>query len=355
MFDYDSLIAGRTLAAAALQFETQGFIVITGIERVLADRFKPLIAERLGVDEKGLEKILAPDAPAIVLPEEIRERLARIHTPPELADGLVGALQPLLRQLIGPFVHVSNGFHGQFKGDDTQPIDRGGYREEAKFLEVHRPYLVHQDFTGGSVPTSPAGLTLWTPLNSCPDWNVRFWPGSHRHGLLCQRFQPLDDPRLEAFARYFDFEARAGTAVIFNALLLHSSSNPGPRRRVSCDIRFFPLTGFLPTQPRLLDGDPVGALHAGLERGDGPTLSAPLREALAFLGQGRIDPEVPPLSILNWANYVTALLTEGPDAARPHLDRFVNAKQGWEPAEAYYPRLHNRPVYPQPLPARVVA
>ncbi len=350
-FDFAALRSGERLEAAARAFEDDGYFLVSGLGSTFIDLFTPIIAERLQVGAAEMARILEPDSPAMVLPEETRQRMSRIDTPPPLAEALVQHLAPILERLTGPFQQVSSNFHGQFKGGDTTTTNYGGYHGDTKYLEVHRPYLIHQDFTAGSIPTSPAGLTLWTPLNLCPDWTLRLWPGSHLHGMLCRKFPALDDPKLSAFRPHFDVQARPGTAAIFNAMLMHATSNPGPRRRLSCDIRFFPLTGFVPSKPRVIAKKPLKAIREALERGDGPTLQAPLREALAFLGQGRVDAAVPPLSILNWANYVTALLQDGAEAALPHLVRFVNTRLGWEPPEAYLQPLHNRPVHAQTLTA----
>jgi hypothetical protein len=168
--------------------------------------------------------------------------------------------------------------------------------------------------------------------------------------MLCRQFPPLDDPGLAGFRPPVDVPAREGTAVVFNALLLHATSNPGPRRRLSCDIRFFPLTGFVPSEPRVIGDRPLRAIHAALERGDGPTLQAGRREALAFLGLGH-PTEVPPYSILNWANYLITLLTNGAAAALPHLVRFTNTELGWDAPDAYFPTLHDRPLQQVPLRA----
>jgi len=132
--------------------------------------------------------------------------------------------------------------------------------------------------------------------------------------------------------------------VIFNAMLMHATSNPGTKRRLSTDLRFFPLTGFVPSEVRSLVADPKEALHDGLARDDGVTLQAPLREGLAFYGEWKPDAAVPALSILNWANYIAVLLKDGADAALPHLSRFVNEDLGWDKVDAYLPALHNRPV-----------
>jgi hypothetical protein len=344
-FDFKRLASGASLEAAATAFHEDGYFLITGLGSTFIDLFTPIIAERLQVGAAEMANILAPDSPAIVLPEETRQRMSRIDTPPSLADALITHMTPILNRITGPFQQVSSNFHGQFKGGDTTTTNYGGYHGETKYLEVHRPYLIHQDFTAGAIPTSPAGLTLWTPLNACPDWTLRLWPGSHRHGMLCRKFPALDDPKLAAFPPHIDVQARPGTAALFNAMLMHATSNPGTRRRLSCDIRFFPLTGFVPSTPRAIAKNPMAAIRSGLERNDPDTLREPLLEALAFLGQGTVTPDVSPRSIFNWSNYVTVLTSKGAEAALPHLVRFVNIDEGWEPSEAYLEPLHNRPIH----------
>ena len=105
----------------------------------------------------------------------------------------------------------------------------------------------------GQPPTSPSAVTLWVSMNSCPDWTVRFYPASHRQGLLCNDFLELDDQRLAALEKPIEVHAKIGTGVLFNALMLHGTGNPGSQRRVSCDIRFFPLCAFLPSTVHFLD------------------------------------------------------------------------------------------------------
>ncbi|MEP6999582.1 MAG: phytanoyl-CoA dioxygenase family protein, partial [bacterium] len=262
MLRLDALTA-ENVAAAAQQFEEDGYFILEGVADDITSLFKPIVAERLGVSAAEMEEILDPNSPPVVLPVEVRQRMSRIDTSPVLAKALLALLEPVISRLIGPIVHVSSNFHGQFKGGEVKPVDHGGYDPNAQYLEVQGQYLIHQDFSGAAIPTSPAGITLWTPLNSCPDWNLRLYPGSHRHGLLCQQWLKLEDPRLSPFRPPIDIQAQAGTAVIFNSLLLHSSSNPGPRRRLSCDLRFFPLCGFLPSTPHILGSQPLRVLRTG--------------------------------------------------------------------------------------------
>lgn len=348
-------LAGATLEAAARHYEEHGFFIVEGVDEAITRHFKPLVAERLQVSAPVLETMLDPESPPVILPVETRQRLSRITSTPELAAALLENLEAVFTRLLGGFVHVSTTFHGQFKGGEVKPVDHGGYDPNAQYLEVQGQYLIHQDFAGAAIPTSPSGLTLWVPLNSCPDWNLRIYPGSHRDGLLCHEWLKLDDPRLAAFGEPLDLPATADTCVIFNSLALHSSSNPGPHRRVSCDIRFFPLTAFLPSQVHLLGRDPLGTLREGLARADGPTLKAPHLETAAFLGHMTAPVSCPPYSIVNWANYLAVLLSGRPDDALPHLARFVNTERGVDTVDTYAAKFHNREVHRETLSVLLAA
>lgn len=338
-------LSGSNLEAAAQHFETHGYFMLEGVSDAITRHFKPLVAERMMVNDEELERILDPESPPMVLPEEVRKRMSRIDSTPELQTALLGNLSGMFRRLMGPFVHVSSTFHGQFKGGDAPPVDHGGYNANAKYLEVQGQYLIHQDFAGAALPTSPCGVTLWTPLNSCPEWNLRLYPGSHRHGLLCQEWMKLDDPRLASFGAPIDIKAERGTAMVFNALLLHSSSNPGYRRRVSCDIRFFPLCAFLPSRVHVLGEEPLVDFRRGLERADGPTLRAPHLEAAAFMGLRREPEACEPHSILNWANFVQSSVQGDQARALRDLTRFTNTEQGIDGVDAYAHKFHNQPIH----------
>lgn len=344
MFRLDDLTTD-TLAAMSRQFEDDGYLMIDGASDAITSLFLPIVAERLGVDEAAMADILDPYSPPVILPLEVRQRMSRIDTSAGLATSLLAVLEPLILRLLGPIVHVSSNFHGQFKGGDVKPVERGGYDPRAQYLEVQGQYLIHQDFSGAAIPTAPSGITLWTPLNSCPDWNLRVYPGSHRHGLLCDQWLTLDDSRLSPFRAPVDIRAQAGTIVIFNSLLLHSSSNPGPRRRLSCDIRFFPLCGFLPSTPYILGTTPLRTIREQLADTTTPTLRSPRVAALAYMGQDVLDTTVPRHSILNWPNYVSVLLSGDAAAALPHMERFVNEELAVDPPAAFTAKFHDRPVH----------
>ncbi|MEP6573668.1 MAG: phytanoyl-CoA dioxygenase family protein [Gemmatimonadota bacterium] len=336
---------GATLERAAREYEEQGYFILEGVDQAIMKNFRPILASMIGVSDEEMTTVLDPNSPPVILPVEVRQRLSRVTTTPELTHQILTPLGEVFTRLIGPLVHISSTFHAQFKGGDVKPVDHGGYDPNAQYLEVQGQYLIHQDFSGAAIPTTPCGLTLWVAMNSCPDWNLRLYPGSHRHGLLCNQWLPLDDARLKPFGEFVDVRAEAGMAVIFNSLLLHSSSNPGFKRRVSCDIRFFPFTGFLPSQVHVLNDHPLQTIRQGLQRKDGPTLRAPLLESLAFMGQEVFQDGVPPHSILNWANYLDQLLHGDLDGARATMERFVNRELGADGPEAYIPKFHNKQVH----------
>jgi hypothetical protein len=338
-------LSGSTLEAAAQHYETHGYFMLEGVGEAITRHYKPLVAEQMMVGLEELERILDPNSPPMILPEDVRKRMSRIDSVPALQATLLGNLNAMFRRLLGPFVHVSSTFHGQFKGGDAPPVDHGGYNPNAKYLEVQGQYLIHQDFSGAALPTSPCGVTLWTPLNSCPEWNLRLYPGSHRHGLLCQEWMKLDDPRLASFGTPIDVKAEYGTAMVFNALLLHSSSNPGFRRRVSCDIRFFPLCAFLPSKVHVLGESPLAEFRRGLESTDGPTLREPYLEAAAFLGLRRDPVRCDRYSILNWSNFVQHTVQGDPVKALEALTQFTNSERGIDGVGAYAGKFHNQPVH----------
>lgn len=339
-------LKSEELDAAAAQFDEQGYFLVDGVTDAVTRHFKPLLAERMAVSDAELETILDPESPPVMLPVEVRERLSRIPSTPELREALFEGLRPVLTRLLGPLVHISSTFHGQFKGGDVKPVDHGGY--DTDFLEVQGQYLLHQDFAGARIPTSPSAITLWVPQNSCPDFNLRLYPGSHREGLICEGWLALDDPKLAWLGEPVDVEAEAGTAVIFNSLLLHGSSRPGMRRRVSCDIRFFPLCGFLPSKVHALQPDPLAAIHRGATH-ELETLRAPHLEDLAFLGKGRVEAGVRPHSILNWANYLVGVLGKRPEQALAHFAQFVNEPNGRDPVEKYTSKYHGRTIHASTL------
>lgn len=138
-------------------------------------------------------------------------------------------------------------------------------------------------------------------------------------------------------------------AVIFNSLLLHASSNPGPRRRISCDIRFFPLCGFLPSQPHRLGDASLQTIQDALASTSGDTLRAPLLETFAYLGEDVLDRSVPPMSILNWANYLHHYVRGDSELALPYMERFVNTEKGMDTPDIYTSKFHDQPIHQETI------
>lgn len=334
------------LEAAARAYDVDGYVVVDGLGDSVTSYFRPHIARAIGIDEDRLDAFFDPNSEPVVLAPEVRQRLSRVDTSTGLADSLFAALHPVVERFLGPVVHISSNYHVQVKGGDQPAVDHGGGLNE--YREVQGQYLIHQDFTGARIPTSPSQLTVWVAQNDCPDWTLRLYPGSHRLGMLNHEWVALDDPWLAPFGPFVDLQARRGRAIIFNSLLLHATSNPGRRRRVSCDIRFFPLCGFLPSSPRVLGSDPATRLAQGRNDQAGVLLQAPVRETLAYLGASIFDPDVPLHSISNWANYLERYLRDDSTAVA-HMVRFVNQSLGRDTPDVYLNKFHNQPIHVEPL------
>src|SRR5436190_23023608 len=101
----------------AQQFEEQGYILLSGLDGVLPDAFRPVLEQAIGVSTREFSEILDPTVSDRLFPKELRRKVARVQTTDKLAGTLLEALQPILQRLIGPLVQVSQDFHAQFKGD----------------------------------------------------------------------------------------------------------------------------------------------------------------------------------------------------------------------------------------------
>jgi hypothetical protein len=339
----ESYDAGR-LEAAARYYEKNGFLVLTDVEPIFGARFEQVLAGVLGEVGLDVHDVVEGRVPLTAFSDEARKRVSQIGTGPELAEWMLGVLESLLVRLLGPVVQVSKNFHAQFKGDDlvAPAVDHGGYPSGTQYLEPFGQYLLHQDFTGAKMPTSPSFVTLWVPLTTGPNWGLRLYPGSHRLGLLCNGWIPLEDARLEMLGEAVDFAPQRGKALVFNAMLLHSSVRPGPSRRVSCDVRFFPLCGFLPTVPWILGDDPERDVQ--VLPGDNEILQMPRFETQIFLGRDSHLEVLPEHSILNWARYVEEIHRGNPDGALQHLERFTNPALTGETWDVYRDKYHGQPI-----------
>ena len=288
---YDPQSDDPALLDRALAFYAErGYLLLENLERSITRRCEAILAGLLDLEPGQMGPVLACDHAPESLSIEHRRRLSKVATPEPLSAALLETFRPWLTRALGSFVQVSSDYHVQFKSGiqkqrDGGPmvIDHGGFHEG--FREVQGIHLLHQDFCGASLPTSPSAMTLWVPLNDCDDWTLRVYPGAHKLGLLHNTFLDFDDSHLTSLAEPVDIAARRGTGVLFHALMPHGSSNPADSRRVSCDLRFFPLTSFLPSRIHPLHERPFEAHRRGLERATDDTLRAPFLEALTFLGQ----------------------------------------------------------------------
>jgi hypothetical protein len=335
------------LDMAAQHYEEYGYFILTGIEQAVTAVYRPILAGIIGVEERELDTVFSADRSMGILPPGIRQKLARVTTTEALAETLIVNLQPVLRRLLGPLVHVSSSFHAQFKGAPVKSVDHGGYGQD--YLEVHGPYLLHQDFTGANIPTSPSAVTLWTGLNTTPDWNLRLYPGSHRAGMLCNRWIELTDPRLKPLGEPIDIRAEVGAAVIFNAMLLHGTSNAGPRQRVSCDIRFFPLCGFLPSEVRTAGHASLDEIERLAATAPGPVLRAPLGETRVFLGEDVALEDARAHCVTNWVNYINLGTRGKPAEALPYLEAFTNVEIGIDAPDVYASKFHQYPTHAETI------
>jgi hypothetical protein len=340
-----SQLTDQSLQEMGEEYERNGFCVLTGIGDDIAESFERTLASILGSENGQLQV----DAASGVFSAEIRKRLSRVDTSPDLKELMISRFGQVLMKLIGPLVHVSSTFHSQFKNLSAKAVDHGGYDSGFDYMEVHGPYLLHQDFAGASFPTTPSMLIIWIPLSSSPDWNLRLYRGSHRLGLLCNTWMELNHDGLHEIGEAVNIEAQKGQAVVFNALTLHGTSQPGPIPRISCDIRFFPLCGFLPSEVHFLTPEPLQEIHQRLLREQSDVLQAPLFEDLVYLSAKEIEEPFPilraePQSVLQWVNYLTMKTKGKQDHASEFLEKLVNTSKGIDPPAVYMDKFHHHPI-----------
>ena len=330
-FDLRNLTA-ESLKSLAGHYHQSGFVVLTGMEEI-TELFPQVLAEATGLQKAEMENLLDPENSGL-LSLDLRGRLAKVNTTPALAQSLLKRMKPILLQLLGPIIHVSSTFHAQFKGKGVGQIDYPGFHAETEYVEIHGPHLLHQDFPAAILPISPSMITLWVALNTTTSWKLRLYPGSHHTGIVCNKFLEPDDHKLQYFQREVDITARRGSAILFNGMTLHGTGDAGPGRRASCDIRFFPLTGFLPSEPHLLDPNPFAFLIQKFRDEKDSTLLAPLYQDLVFLGKTNLPEKVmrdmkdEPYSHLHWIPYLTATIQGNHEEASHFLQKLVNREIG---------------------------
>ena len=337
------------LDQAARFFEEHGYVRLSGLRTAVCGAFEDRLAEAIEIPRHELQPLLESAGQLRLLARGAAAPLENLHV---AASGSVAALvaradsEDADRADRAREQHVSRAVQGRQAQRGRQGhralSQRDGGRLHGSARRLPAPSGLH----GRQHPYQPtSGLTLWVALNACPESTLRLFPGSHRLGMFCHKMWKLDDPRLASLGQPpVDLEAQVGTGVLFHALLFHGTGKLGSLRRVSCDIRFFPLCGFLPSEAHFLDSRPLDMLSRHQERELGPTLLAPVLEQLTYLGEP-VAVEAPPLSTLNWVNYLVELMRGQADSALPHLARFINTNLLEDPESVFTHKFHNRPLH----------
>jgi hypothetical protein len=350
-FDLKNLTAAA-MDDLAVQYHDHGFALLTGIDEITS-LFPAVLSQTTGTPPEQIEQMLEPENHGILSPS-LRQQLSKVPTTPGLSEALLQILTPLLLKLLGPIVHVSSNFHAQFKEGSVGQIGYSGFHAATEYVEIHGPHLLHQDFAAASFPISPSMITLWVALNTTSSWNLRLHPGSHRQGVLCDTFLDLSHERLKLLQSGLDISARKGEGVLFNGMMLHGTGKAGPERRASCDIRFFPFCGFLPSEAHLIHRDPLGFLQQTIEQEDRSTLQTPLYQDLVFLGKAETVEEKleahqrEPYSPLYWIHYLVHLTRGNQTTGIPFLRSIINRESGVDP-DLLVRKFKDHPLYAETL------
>src|SRR5207237_10929992 len=124
---------------------------------------------------------------------------------------------------------------------------------------------------------------------------------------LANRWLRPDEAGVERLGDSVEVFAREGHVLLFNFLVLHGTTRPGPATRISCDARFFPFCGILDSEATALTPQPLEWIRTRLKERLGDTLDGPLYETLAYLGEPIDWPRLGPQSVLNWARFIEGL------------------------------------------------
>ena len=353
MFDWKCLDAAE-LHRLTRDYHRQGFVLLNNVEEISA-LFPPVLAEATGLSIEEVQRMIDPKTHGTLSPA-LRQQLSKVTTTPALASALLRLVSPLLLQILGPIVHVSSNFHAQLKGGGIGQIGYSGFHAKTEYVEIHGPHLLHQDFSAASLPISPGMVTLWVALNTTASWTLRLYPGSHQQGVLCDEFLEPSNERLSALQEGVDIQAHYGQAVLFNGMMLHGTGIRGEGRRASCDIRFFPLCGFLPSEPHLIHREPLHFLQQRLSNETLSTVQAPLLQDLVFLGKTKEAAyqvsrftDVERFSHLHWIQYLVRLLDGEQQQGFPFLRALVNNKCGLNDEDILVRKFKDHPIYPDTL------
>jgi len=327
-------------------YEQFGFAILSGINGNIIDYFHRKIFEISGLTIKKIQE--SGTGARTLLTPEMRKQLARVPIQDDIRNTLFAEFRPLLLELIGPVVHASRDFHVQIKGGRESDYILQGYFEDNK--EVEAPYGFHQDFPAGRVTTTPSMVIVWIPLNTCDFAALQLYPKSHKEGLFCNRWIRPGSAGLERLGTVIDILPEVGNVLIFNAMLLHASQI-GPRKRVSCDLRFFPFCGVLDSAPSMIADEPLRYIQKRMDQVHGDTLKAPLWETMAYLGHPLPEKEAPKHSVLHWPRYLDRLIHSDQEGADHSLRMLVNEELGFEKQQTFLEKYSRTHLEPKPYAA----
>ncbi|MEZ5293196.1 MAG: phytanoyl-CoA dioxygenase family protein [Vicinamibacterales bacterium] len=347
-------LTSANLDAIVAGFQRDGVVVLTDVDPGPLDILTRMLAEQSGLSAAAIRA--AGQAGGAEITGDVRAKLARGQMTPELRDASHAVFGELLVRLVGPLVHTSQTFHYQLKPRAQRDVILHGYHGDGR--EVQSLYGIHNEFTAARVLTTPSAVVCWVPLNTFDGKALYFYPGSHRHGLLANRWLPRHDAcdGIDRVGPVVEYQPRLGEVVIFHFLMLHGSGaavlpepTPGPQpTRISCDLRFFPFAGILDSEASMLRPEPVAWMREQERALDDDLLRAPLWEALAYLGQPIRWPALPDHSVAHWGRFVEGLV-QGDAAAREDAIRhLVNTAIGFDPIDSYLERFAPAALTPTP-------
>ena len=338
-------LSSATLDSIVAGFQRDGVVVLTDVDSGPLDILTRMLAEQSGLSTSEIRA--AGREGGVDISSDVRAKLARGYMTPELRDASHAVFGDLLLRLVGPILHTSQTFHYQLKPRAQRDVILHGYHGDGR--EVQALYGIHNEFTAARVLTTPSAVVCWIPLNTFDGKALYFYPGSHRHGLLANRWLPRHDAceGIERVGPVVEYQPKLGEVVIFNFLVLHGSgaavlgeATPGPQpTRISCDLRFFPLAGLLDSEASLRRPDPVAWMREQERALDDDLLRAPLWESLAYLGE-RIDwPALPDHSVAHWARFVEGLVQQNAAQRDDAIRHLANTAIGFDPIESYLERF----------------
>lgn len=326
-------------------FQENGVVVLTDVDRAPLDILTRMLSEQSGLTVREIRE--AGQQGGVQIPAEVRQKLARGYMTPELRDASHAVFGDLLVRLVGPLIHISQTFHYQLKPKAERNVILQGYSGDGR--EVQALYGIHNEFTAARVLTSPSAVVCWIPLNTFDGKALYFYPGSHRLGMVANRWLPRHDEceGIERVGPVVEYQPRLGEVVMFNFLLLHGSGAAvrgepldGPQpTRISCDLRYFPFTGILDSEATALRPDPIAWIKERLPHISDDLLLAPLFEVLAYFGE-RIDwPSLPSHSVAHWARFVEGLVKGDQTQQDDAIAQLANLDIGFDPLASYLERF----------------